>query len=178
MAPPSPLLIVFGGRPGTGKTTLSRELARKLAAAYLRIDTIEQNLKAAGFSVGAMGYTIANALAAENLRLDRVVIVDCVNPVSASRNGWRETALRSSARLVEIEIICSDEVEHRNRVEGRVVDIEGLMLPSWSEVINRPYEPWDRDRFVLDTATRSIDSLVDDLEAHVGHELAWRSRDV
>ncbi|MFO7481079.1 AAA family ATPase, partial [Oceanibaculum nanhaiense] len=32
------MLIVFGGLPGTGKTTLSRALADRLRAVYLRID--------------------------------------------------------------------------------------------------------------------------------------------
>jgi predicted kinase len=162
-----PLLIVFGGLPATGKTTLARGLARRLAATHLRIDTIEQSLKAAGLAVGPTGYVIANALAADNLMLDRTVVVDCVNPVLASRNEWRETALRCSARLVEVEIICSDLAEHRRRVEGRVTDIEGLVLPGWDEIMSKSYEPWDRDRFVLDTTGTSIDHLVDELEAHV-----------
>jgi predicted kinase len=162
------LLIVFGGLPGTGKTTLSRELARRLSATHLRIDTIEQSLKAAGLAVDGNGYAIANVLAADNLMLDRTVIADCVNPVLASRDGWRETALRCAARLVEIEITCSDLAEHRRRVEDRVTDIDGLALPNWDQITSRSYEPWDRDRFVLDTASASIDRLVDELQAHVG----------
>ena len=71
-----PILIVFGGLPGTGKTTLSRELTRRLAASYIRVDAIEQTLRAAGHDVGPMGYVIANALAAENLRLGRMVVAD------------------------------------------------------------------------------------------------------
>jgi len=43
--PSSPLLIVFGGLPGTGKTTIARELTRRLAATYLRIDMIERRLR-------------------------------------------------------------------------------------------------------------------------------------
>ncbi|MGI8533050.1 MAG: AAA family ATPase [Geodermatophilaceae bacterium] len=35
------MLIVFGGLPGTGKTTLSAALARRLRASYLRVDAIE-----------------------------------------------------------------------------------------------------------------------------------------
>ena len=161
------LLIVFGGLPATGKTTLARELARRLAAAHLRIDTIEQSLKAAGLAVGPTGYMIANALAADNLVLGRAVVADCVKPVRASRNGWRETAWRCSARLVEIEIICSDLAEHRRRAEGRVTDIDGLILPSWDEITSKTYEPWDRDRLLLDTAGTSIDRLVDELEARI-----------
>ncbi|WP_247528165.1 hypothetical protein [Bradyrhizobium sp. 199] len=53
---PSSVLIVFGGLPGTGKTTISRELTIRLAATYLRIDSIEQALKDAGLTVGAEGY--------------------------------------------------------------------------------------------------------------------------
>jgi len=162
-----PLLVVFGGLPATGKTTLSRELARRLSASYIRIDTIEQTLKAAGLAVGATGYTIANALAAENLKLDRTVIADCVNPVLASRQGWRETAQRYQARLVEIEIVCSDLAEHRRRVESRIADIEGLIQPKWQEVMDHDYEPWDRDRLVLDTAGKSIGDLVDLAEAYL-----------
>ena len=34
-------LVVFAGLPGSGKSTIARELARQLGAAWLRIDTIE-----------------------------------------------------------------------------------------------------------------------------------------
>nr|WP_246751941.1 AAA family ATPase [Bradyrhizobium diazoefficiens] len=50
----APALIVFGGLPGTGKTTVARELTQRLAATYLRIDTIEQTLRSAGLAVGVM----------------------------------------------------------------------------------------------------------------------------
>ncbi|WP_080654909.1 AAA family ATPase [Bradyrhizobium japonicum] len=80
----SPTLLVFGGLPGTGKTTISRELATRLNATYLRVDAIEQALRQGGLAVGSMGYAIANAIAAENLKLHRTVVADCVNPVLAS----------------------------------------------------------------------------------------------
>ena len=43
-----PFLIVSSGLPGTGKTTVPMALAAKLYAVYLRIDTVEQAMKAAG----------------------------------------------------------------------------------------------------------------------------------
>ncbi len=58
----APALIVFGGLPGTGKTTVSRELTRRLEATYLRIDVIEQTLRAAGQTVDEIGYVVVNAL--------------------------------------------------------------------------------------------------------------------
>jgi predicted kinase len=60
--------------PATGKTIIARELTRRLAASYLRIDTIEQRLREAGLAVGASGYVVANALAAENLLIGRTVM--------------------------------------------------------------------------------------------------------
>jgi predicted kinase len=36
-----PMLVVVGGLPATGKTTVSRAAAARVGAAYLRIDTIE-----------------------------------------------------------------------------------------------------------------------------------------
>ncbi|MCP3442712.1 AAA family ATPase [Bradyrhizobium sp. CCGUVB14] len=164
---PIPTLIVFGGLPGTGKTTLSRELTRRLAATYIRVDAIEQTLRGAGRDVGPMGYVIANALAGENLRLGRMVVADCVNPVQASRDGWRQTAMQASARIAEIEVICSDVALHRQRAEARASDIAGLKLPGWQDIVGRHYESWDRDRLVLDTADASIDHLLERAESYV-----------
>jgi predicted kinase len=162
------LLIVFGGLPGTGKTTIARELTRRLEASYLRIDMIEQRLKDEGLAVGAAGYAIANALATENLLIGRTVIADCVNPVAASRNGWREVADRCKARLVEVELICSDAALHRRRVESRPIDaVSGHKQPTWDDVVKRDYEPWDGEHLVLDTAAESVDRVADRAEAYV-----------
>jgi predicted kinase len=162
-----PALIVFGGLPATGKTMVSRELAMRLAATHLRIDAIEQALRNAGLAVGAMGYAIGNALAAENLKLCGTVVVDCVNPVRASRVGWRQTALENAAHIIEIELVCGDLAVHRRRAEGRSADISGLELPSWDEIVNRHYEPWDREHLVLDTAAGSLDEIVEQARGYV-----------
>lgn len=115
----------------------------------------------------AMGYVVATALAAENLELGRVVVVDCVNPVLAGRVGWRQIAAQKSACVVEIEVVCSDLILHRQRVEARTSDITGLKLPTWAEVVNRDYEPWDREHLVLDTAVSSLDHLLEQAETYV-----------
>ena len=44
-----PILIIFGGLPGTGKTTIAQQLARELAGVYLRIDSMEQAIRDCGF---------------------------------------------------------------------------------------------------------------------------------
>ena len=152
-------LIVLGGLPGTGKTTIARGLAVTVRALHLRIDTIEHALRQSG-DVGPLGYVVAYGVAEDNLRLGNRVIADGVNPVRATREAWRATAERAGARLIEVEVVCSDPWEHRRRVESRRPDIDGFRLPSWAEVTNREYEPWDRPPLVIDTAGRPVETCV------------------
>jgi hypothetical protein len=59
-----------------------------------------------------------------------------------------------------VEVVCSDESEHRRRVETRTTDVEGLMKPTWAAVMEREYEPWRRKHLVADTARMSAESAV------------------
>lgn len=165
------VLVVFGGLPGVGKTTIARAVAPRLAATYLRIDGIEQAIRRAGIlaeDVGAAGYAVAVAIAEANLRLGSNVVADCVNPVKESRLAWRELADRTSARLLEVEIVCSDRGEHRRRVETREAEIAGHVPPSWAEVLAHEYEPWDGRHLVIDTAALTVrDALVKIVESAI-----------
>ena len=152
------MLLIFGGLPGTGKTTIARLVAQKLSAVYLRIDSLELALVRSGlvksqWDLGPAGYIAGYALAADNLRLGLSVVVDSVNPLRITRDAWRDIALQEGVDYLEIETICSDAKQHKKRIECRSPDIPGLVLPDWQSVINREYEPWDREHIVLDTAT-------------------------
>jgi predicted kinase len=164
----STLLIVIGGLPGTGKTSLARGLARALDAVHLRIDTIEQALRSAtteGDAMGAAGYIVGYGIAADNLALGRTVVADAVNPRASIRAAWRDVARRAAVAVVEVEVVCSDAAEHRRRVESRSANIPGLLLPTWDEVQARAYEWWDGDHLVIDTAQRAVERSVTELYA-------------
>lgn len=157
------LLLIFGGLPGAGKTVIARQLAGQLGAVYLRIDSIETALRSAlksDESPGDTGYRIAYALAEDNLRLGHMVVTDSVNPLALTRDAWLHVAKRAQAAALEIELQCSNVVEHRRRVETRVTDISGLTLPSWQDVVARHYEPWDRKHLVIDTSARTVEESI------------------
>ena len=158
------MLIAFAGLPGTGKTTVARALARRLAAVYLRIDTLEQAFLASGSSgvdIGPAGYLAAYAVAADNLRLGLTVVADSVNALEITRSAWRNVAREAGVRIVEIELICSDATAHRQRVEGRGADIPGHTLPTWQSVLERQYDPWESQHLVVDTAKVSVEQAVE-----------------
>jgi predicted kinase len=161
------VLIVLSGLPGTGKTTIARKLTRELAAVYLRIDSIEQSIRGAGRPVEGEGYSVAYAVAEDNLRLGRIVVADCVNPWPLTRSEWRSVADRTGVPALDVEIVCSDAGEHRRRVETRAADIAGHRLPTWQEVVERDYRPWDAERIVIDTARLSVAQSVRTILAEV-----------
>jgi predicted kinase len=172
------MLIVFAGLPGTGKSTLARGLARGLGAVHLRIDSIEQaiaNARAADAAgaantgagaganpglergpVGAEGYAAAYAIAEDNLRLGLTIVADCVNPLGITRDSWRDIGIRVGVPVIEIETVCSDLIKHQRRIESRQADIPGHTLPTWQAVLARKYEPWSRERVVIDTARLTV----------------------
>ncbi len=156
-----PVLYIFSGLPGVGKSTLARALARFTAAAYVRIDTVEQALRdLCAIEVQGEGYRLAYRIASDNLGLGRSVVADACNPIELTREEWHRVALDAGARYVDLEVICSDPVEHRRRVEARAAEIPGLVLPRWQEVQARVYHPWTSEHITIDTAGQPADASV------------------
>ncbi|MEU4253774.1 AAA family ATPase [Amycolatopsis sp. NPDC026612] len=159
-----PGLILLGGLPGTGKSTVAVPVARELGAAYLRIDRIEQALadsRELPEKPRASGYLVGYALARDQLDLGVTVVAECVNPLKITRDAWRQVGDRHGRWTPEVELVCSRPEEHRSRVENRTVDIAGLRLPTWQQVADREYQPWDRDHLVIDTAVTSVANSVE-----------------
>jgi hypothetical protein len=83
-----------------------------------------------------------------------------VNPWPLTRDEWRGVAEQIGVPLVEVEVVCSDQVEHRRRVESRAADIAGHRVPTWQEVVECDYRAWDRLRLVIDTARQNVPESV------------------
>ena len=165
------MLIIFAGLPASGKTSIARELARRLGALYLRIDSIEQAIRVSRIENGGPdapiyeeGYRVAYALAEDNLCLGLTVVADSVNPLQITRDAWLAVAQRANTPALEVEVICSNPKEHQRRVESRITDVPGLNLPTWHEVQAREYHAWTRDRVQIDTAKLTVEESVAKLQ--------------
>jgi Predicted kinase len=159
------MLIVFGGLPGTGKSTVARLLAERLGAVWLRLDSLEQGFAKAGVvalhDIGPGGYYAAQAVALDNLNIGLTVVADMVNPFAVTRADWKNVAVSAGKKVIQVELFCSDPVEHRTRSENRTTDIPGFNLPTWIDIQNREYEPWPDADCRVDTAKASPDEVVE-----------------
>ena len=117
--------------------------------------------------MGPSGYLVGCALAEVNLVLGQDVVADSVSPLAVTRDAWRRTAANASVPCIEIQVVCSDPVEHRRRVETRETDVAGLQLPDWDAVQQRNYDPWDRPRLMVDTAGRTVADTVTKLRDRI-----------
>lgn len=164
------MLIIFGGLPGTGKTTLARGLAQRIKAVYLRIDTIETAITTSHLPIKKpedAGYLVGYGLANDNLLLDHTVVADSVNPLPITREGWKKVATSIGKEFIEIEVICSNTKEHQRRVETRIPDIKNHLLPTWEEVQNREYHSWVLNGIRIDTASCAPDKCIDKIIAYL-----------
>ena len=176
-------LTVVGGLPAVGKTAVCREILRLRAGSqagpptWLRIDSIEQALRDSGEMLpgmpGGAGYYAAAAVARDVLASGGDVLVECVNPLPVTRRLWEETASVRGCRFLAVELICSDEAEHRRRAQQRVSDIKGLDLPGWQEITHRDYVPWPEADLRLDPARLTA---VEAARAIIGRRLADGAR--
>lgn len=163
-----PTLYIFSGLPGAGKSSLARLLAARVAAVYLRIDTVEQALRdLCDVIVEGEGYRLSYRVAADNLRLGLSVVADSCNPIELTRDEWEQVASDAGAHHVNIEVVCSNRTEHRRRVESRVSESSGLKQPTWHQVETREYHSWSRDRVVIDTWNKSKTESLDELRSRL-----------
>jgi predicted kinase len=160
-----PVLIVFAGLPGVGKSTLARRVGAAMPAPVLPVDPIERIYGAAG----PEAYGAVAALAELQLDLGLSVVVDAVNPVAESRELWLDLADRAKVPLRVVEVWCADEDEHRRRIEARQATDPAYAEIDWVRVLERraEYQPYVGRRVVVDTTVPGdpLNSVLDYLRA-------------
>jgi 2-C-methyl-D-erythritol 4-phosphate cytidylyltransferase len=112
----------------------------------------------------AQGYGAAYALAADQLAVGLPVVADMVNGVGEARQEWGRVADEAGVRLVRVLLECSDEQEHRRRVETRTADIAGHRLPDWERARSSELAPWPEADVRVDTAVDTVEDAVTRIE--------------
>jgi predicted kinase len=163
------MLIVFSGLPATGKTLVASEVARRLGAVLLSVDPVDSALAATHVSEagppGLAAYAVIGALAEENLILGSTVVVDAVNAVGDAKTWWIDLSRRSGARLLAVEVVCSDEATHRRRLAHRRRDL-AIPEPTWEAVTRR------RDEWVAWPFAPLVVDTIDPLEVNAARVVA------
>lgn len=168
------MLIAMAGLPGSGKSTVSVELAQALGCALLSVDPVEAAMWHAGVGreqpTGLAAYVVVEFLAREQLLVGNDAIVDAVNDVALAREHWRSLASRLELPLAFVEVFCSDEKEHQRRLAGRRRDIKGFPEPTWQSVVERRrgFDDWDDDRVRVDSMRPLSDNVAIVLEYLAG----------
>lgn len=148
---------MMSGLPGVGKSAIADELGVRLRACVVSVDPIEAALLRSGyqqsFGTGLAAYLVGAAVAEHQLRLGTTVIADAANYLEVGREIWRSAAERTNAVTRVIEVVCSDEALHRQRLTNRTRDLGSFGEPTWDEVVVRrgEAEPWGHDHLVLDS---------------------------
>lgn len=166
-------LILIGGGPGTGKTTLSRALAQELCAQVVSTDDVRRELHQSGVISGRVGELDAGLYTPENvtrvydevLRRARLalsggssLILDGTWRDARERGRAREVADESVAPLVEFS--CSLPLETASaRIEGRVVSTSDATGEIAAALAQRDFESFDAHR--IDTSRPLSESVTE-----------------
>lgn len=149
------MLIVMSGLPGSGKSSVANRFAADLGCAVISVDTIERGLHEAGVDasqpIGLAAYAVANRLVDVQLGLGHTVIADAVNHHPEARQAWLDLAAEHGAEIRIIQVVCSDEALHRERLEKRKHE---LRVVPWERVValRETWTPWPVETETVDTA--------------------------
>ncbi|MCC7078519.1 MAG: AAA family ATPase [Acidimicrobiia bacterium] len=170
-----PRIVLVGGSPGTGKTTVAEGLGRSRGWAVLRSDLVRKELcgveptdhtQAGGFGTGLYSTETTTRTYAELARragtlvgLGESVVLDATWSSAEGRESIRRLGAETGAEVVELRCVC-DPAEAARRVEARLrtgrdasdatADVAARMTSE--------FEPWP-EAHVVDT-TGDVDTSI------------------
>ena len=140
-------LIVVGGLPGTGKSTLAAGIADRLGAVVLRTDEVRQRIDSDGPRYGSEAVTATYrqllSEAERLLRLGESVVLDATWNDATLRSEARAVAAATSSLLDELQCTLPHELA-AERIRQRMLhgDDPSEATPAVAEAMAERFEPW------------------------------------
>lgn len=145
-------LVLVGGIPGSGKTTLATAIGDDFGFVVLSSDEVRRDLGLRGADVGAEAYepaTVARvydellARAGRLLAHGMSVVLDATWTAAPARALARDTAARASARVIEVRCDASP-AECRRRIASRAPGAAGASEaePGTVDLLASRADPW------------------------------------
>ncbi|WP_219941311.1 AAA family ATPase [Iamia sp. SCSIO 61187] len=165
-------LVLVGGLPGTGKSTIADAIADEIDAVVLRTDEVRQRIDA---GTGPDRYDPANVLAVyeqaareaeQLLGLGHHVVLDATWSDAGARSAARDLARRAAAELVELRCVAPAALAAR-RIEARgaVGASSSEATPAVAAALAARFVPWpeaielDTDRALPVSVGESLGAL-------------------
>lgn len=175
-------LVVVGGSPGSGKTTLANAVGEQLGWEVLHSDLLRKELAGLGPASGAPGagqrdtglyrpesvaatYEALLDAAERRLALGQSVVLDASWTSADRRARAADRARRAGARLVELRCACDPAVA-RQRVADRPVGAAGGSdaTPEVADLLAARADPWP-SAVAIDTSGDASTALAEALGA-------------
>ena len=164
-------LVLVGGLPGTGKSTLATALSDRLGLALLRSDEVRKDLVGVAHHLAAPGtaYTRETTTATYTTLLDRArtllahgesVVLDATWPTEALRDVARRVADDTASEMVELTCVTDTATAHE-RLRRRTDDTSDADV-AIHERLRASMEPWPAaTRVPTDDATTAVSVATD-----------------
>jgi aminoglycoside phosphotransferase family enzyme/predicted kinase len=172
-------MVLVGGAPGTGKSTVAAAIAERTGWAALRSDALRERVAGAAGAPGAYGqgryaperralvYADLLEEAAERLALGEPVILDASWSDAAHREAARAAARSAEVDLVEIRCEAPETITTRRIAERLAAGRDpSEATPEIARRLAADADPWP-EASPLST-DRPIEATVDAALAHVG----------
>lgn len=162
-------IIIIGGIPCTGKTTVANALSKKINASVFTKDILEAAIVRSGIvstkELQGVGYELLAVLAQNEIDFGRSVILDCISSSRSIKHYWGGIVTEKTRY---IECVCSNKELHKTRIESRVRGIPGWYEITWKDIlkIQKTYQPSSENRLILD-AIDDLDSNIERAFEHV-----------
>ncbi|MEX2225769.1 MAG: ATP-binding protein [Dehalococcoidia bacterium] len=163
------IVVQMHGEPGSGKSTVAKEIGARLGAVVLDKDVVKAAIMTAtGYDNAAAGppaYDVYWAMARSIAHQGHSLVFD--NPAywPLVQQRSRQVADEAGANYVMVECVCSDRGVLVERLAVRDALISQPREPYRFDLAERIVEP-SCERLVLDTL-RPLDEIVEKAVAHI-----------